>query len=419
MSARPPYPRDLVGYGPRPPDPRWPDGARVAVSLVLNYEEGGERSVLHGDGESESVLTDLGGGDPVPGARDLNVESLFEYGSRVGFWEIMALLRRSQVAATVYAVGMALERNPEAAAEIARSGFEAACHGQRWVNYQHVPEEIEREHIARNVEVVTRLIGRRPVGWYTGRPSPNTRRLVVAAGGFHYDSDAYNDDLPYWVDVGGIAHLVIPHSFDTNDSRLQRGGDFSTGQQFFEYCRDAFDWLYRMGQAGRPRMMTISLHGRIIGRPGRIGALERLLPARALAVLKQAIELERDTQRLDAALAARLPPGPLTPAGYARAYAASAPRAARLAQLEAILDIGAALDRIVHHASLALVVRLARGPAHAAGLGALQDFLERGFAAFRATGGATEFLAVIRLRESQLLERLYAGEPEPFRGIEP
>ncbi len=277
MNTRSPYPRDLAGYGPRPPDPRWPGGARVAVSLVLNYEEGGERCILHGDGESESVLTDLGGTEPLTGARNLNVESLFEYGSRVGFWEILSLLGRSEATATVYAVGMALERNPEVAAEIARSGFEVACHGQRWVDYQHVPEAIEREHIARNVEVVTRLVGRRPVGWYTGRPSPNTRRLVVEAGGFEYDSDAYNDDLPYWVDVGGRAHLVIPHSFDTNDSRLQRGGDFSTGQQFFEYCRDAFDWLYRAGQAGRPRMMTISLHGRIIGRPGRIGALERLL----------------------------------------------------------------------------------------------------------------------------------------------
>ena len=271
------YPRNLIGYGSRPPDPRWPNEARIAVSLVLNYEEGGEACVLHGDAHSESVLTDLGAVDALPGARHLNVESNFEYGSRVGFWEIMRLLKNMGAPATVYAVGMALERNPEVAAEIARSGFEVACHGQRWIDYQFVPEEVERAHMLRNVDTIARLIGRRPVGWYTGRPSVNTRRLVVEIGGFLYDSDAYNDDLPYWTEVSGQRHLIVPYSFDNNDSRLQRGGDFSTGDHFFTYCRDAFDWLYRMGAEGRPRMMSIGLHGRFIGRPGRIGALARLL----------------------------------------------------------------------------------------------------------------------------------------------
>lgn len=270
------YPRDLQGYGPRPPDPRWPNGARIAVSIVLNYEEGGESCILHGDTHSESVLTDVGG-DPLPNARNLNVESIFEYGSRVGFWEIMRVIAERRIDATVYAVGMALERNPTAAAAIAASGLEVACHGQRWIDYQYVPEPAERADISRNIEVITRLIGRRPLGWYTGRPGPNTRRLIVEAGGFLYDSDAYNDDIPYWTNVDGRSHLVIPHSFDTNDSRLQRGGDFATGEDFFVYCRDAFDWLYRSGCEGRPRMMTIALHGRIIGRPGRIGALARLL----------------------------------------------------------------------------------------------------------------------------------------------
>jgi allantoinase len=270
------YPRDLIGYGGHPPDPRWPGNARVAVSIVLNYEEGGEYCILHGDAHSEYVLTDVGG-DPLPNARNLNVESNFEYGSRVGFWEIMRVLRSRRIDATVYAVGMALERNPQAVAEIVASGFEVACHGQRWIDYQSVPEAVERADMLKNVEVVTRLIGRQPLGWYTGRPSPNTRRLVVESGGFLYDSDAYNDDLPYWTAVGETSHLVIPHSFDNNDSRLQRGGDFSTGDEFFRYCRDAFDWLYRRGTEGSPRMMTISLHARIIGRPGRIGALERLL----------------------------------------------------------------------------------------------------------------------------------------------
>ncbi len=276
MGPSDPYPRDLIGYGARPPHAGWPRGARVAVSIVLNYEEGGEYCVLHGDGHSESVLTDVGA-DPLENARNLNVESNFEYGSRVGFWEIMRILRERRVAATVYAVGMALERNPDAVAEIAESGFEVACHGQRWIDYQSVAEDAERADMLRNVEVITRLIGQRPLGWYTGRPGPNTRRLVVEAGGFLYDSDAYNDDLPYWVRVGGRPHLVVPHTFDCNDSRLQRGGDFAAGEDFFTYCRDAFDWLYRLGNEGRPRMMTVSLHARIIGRPGRIGALVRLL----------------------------------------------------------------------------------------------------------------------------------------------
>jgi allantoinase len=277
MTPQEPYPRDLIGYGSDPPHPHWPDEALIAVSLVLNYEEGGEACVLHGDAHSESVLTDLGAVDALPGARNLNVESLFEYGSRVGFREIMRLLQSVRAPATVFAVGMALERNPAAAAEIAQSGFEVACHGERWIDYQFVPEDVERAHIVRNVETITRLIGRRPVGWYTGRPGPNTRRLVVETGGFLYDSDAYNDDLPYWTQVSGRRHLVVPYSFDANDSRLQRGGDFSTGDEFLSYCRDAFDWLYRMGAEGRPRMMSIGLHGRIIGRPGRIGALARLL----------------------------------------------------------------------------------------------------------------------------------------------
>jgi allantoinase len=270
------YPRDLVGYAGQAPNPGWPNAAQIAVSIVLNYEEGGENCILHGDAHSESVLTDVGG-EPLPNARNLNVESTFEYGSRVGFWEIMRLVKNYGVDATIYAVGMALERNPQAAAEMVRSGFEVACHGQRWIDYQFVSEEAERADILRNIEIITQMIGRRPLGWYSGRPGPNTRRLVVETGGFLYDSDAYNDDLPYWTQISGRPHLVIPHTFDANDSRLQRGGDFSTGEDFFNYCRDAFDWLYRKGVQGQPRMMTISLHGRIIGRPGRIGALARTL----------------------------------------------------------------------------------------------------------------------------------------------
>jgi allantoinase len=270
------YPRDLVGYGANPPVVRWPGEAAIVVSLVLNYEEGGENCVLHGDAASEAVLTDVGA-EALEGRRNLNVESIFEYGSRVGFWEVLRQIRSRHLPATVFAVGMALERNPEAAAALASSDWEVACHGQRWIDYQYVAENIERDHMTRNIEVITRLIGRAPVGWYTGRPSSNTRRLVVESGGFLYDSDAYSDDLPYWTRVEGKPHLVVPYAFDTNDSRLQRGADFACGEEYFGYCRDAFDWLYAQGRAGRPRMLSLGLHGRIIGRPGRIGALARLL----------------------------------------------------------------------------------------------------------------------------------------------
>ncbi len=277
MAPNDSYPRDLIGYGAHPPDPRWPGGARIAVSVVLNHEEGGEYSVLHGDAHSETVLTDMDHPAPLFGVRNLNIESVFEYGSRVGFWEIMRLLQGRAVDATIYAVGMALERNPEAAAAIAASGFEVACHGQRWIDYQFMSEEAERADMRRNIEIVTRLTGRRPRGWYTGRPSPNTRRLVVEEGGFLYDSDAYNDDLPYWTRVAGRDHLVVPYSLDTNDSRMTRAQGFDLGEHFFAYVRDAFDWLYQRGAEGQPRMMSIGLHSRLIGRPGRIGALARLL----------------------------------------------------------------------------------------------------------------------------------------------
>jgi allantoinase len=271
------YPRDLIGYAGNPPHPHWPNDAKIAVSFVLNHEEGGEYSVLHGDDHAEYVLTDVGVTTPLMGGRSLNAESSFEYGSRVGFWEIMRLLRGRGVDATLYAVGMALERNPAACAEIVASGFEVACHGQRWIDYHSVPEVVERADMLRNIAAITHLIGTPPSGWYTGRQSPNTRRLVVETGAFLYDSDAYNDDLPYWTEVSGKPHLVLPYSLDNNDSRLQRGGDFATGDDFFTYCRDAFDWLYRQGSEGRPRMMSIGLHNRLIGRPGRIGALERLI----------------------------------------------------------------------------------------------------------------------------------------------
>jgi allantoinase len=270
------YPRDLIGYGPNPVHPHWPNEARIAISLVLNYEEGGEYSVLHGDAHSETVLTDLDRPPPLPGVRHLNVESVFEYGSRVGFWEILRLFKQRNLPVTIYAVGMALERNPVVAEAIRQAGYEVACHGYRWIDYQYMAEEDEREDIRRCVATITRMIGKRPVGWYTGRPSPNTLRLVVEEGGFLYSCDAYNDDIPYWTRVSGRSHLIVPYTLDTNDSRMTRAQGFDLGEHFFTYLRDSFDWLYRRGET-LPRMMTVGLHNRLIGRPGRIAAIERFL----------------------------------------------------------------------------------------------------------------------------------------------
>lgn len=271
------YPnRDLIGYGQAPPHPGWPEGARVAVNFVLNYEEGAEYCVLNGDAHSETNLSDLSGLVPLEGARHLNIESAYEYGSRVGVWRIFDVFRQRRLPLTVYAVGAALDMNPAVAGVIRSQGYDVVSHGWRWIDYQFVEEQVEREHIRLCVETIERLTGARPLGWYTGRPGPNTRRLVVEEGGFLYDSDAYNDDLPYWVSVDGHPHLVICHSLDTNDSRFSRAQGFNLADDWFAYMRDAFDWLYMEGEH-TPRMMTVALHARLIGKPARMWALTRFL----------------------------------------------------------------------------------------------------------------------------------------------
>ncbi len=269
-------PRDLVGYGRRPPRANWPGRARLALNLVVNYEEGAESCVLNGDAHSETLLSDLSGLDPLEGTRGLNIESCYEYGSRVGVWRILRLMAERALPFTTYAVGQALEQNPEAAAAIAEADCDVVAHGWRWIDYQFVPEAEERDHIRRSVETIARLTGERPVGWYTGRPSLNTRRLVVEEGGFLYDCDAYNEDLPYWTLVDGTPHLVLCHTLDCNDSRFTRAQGFDLGDDFFTYMRDSFDWLHAES-AEIPRFMTVAVHCRLIGRPGRIGALARFL----------------------------------------------------------------------------------------------------------------------------------------------
>jgi putative urate catabolism protein len=269
------YPRDVVGYGRSPPHPHWPGGARVAVQFVLNYEEGGERSVLHGDPHAETFLSDIIGAQPVQG-RHISMESLYDYGSRAGFWRLHRLFTRRDLPLTVFAVGMALERNPEAAAAMVEAGWEVASHGWRWIDYQDVPLEVERAHMQRAVEAITRVTGSPPVGWYTGRTGPNTRRLVIENGSFLYDADAYNDDLPHWDVQPEGKVLVVPYTLDTNDMRFATAQGFNSGDQFFAYLRDAFDVLYEEG-ATSPKMMSVGLHCRLVGRPARIAALARFL----------------------------------------------------------------------------------------------------------------------------------------------
>jgi allantoinase len=265
--------RNLVGYGASPPDPRWPGGARLALSFVLNYEEGGERSVLEGDPESESYLHEVVGAAPTVGARSLTTESQFEFGSRVGFWRVHRIFGRHGLPLTVYAVGRALEQNPAAARAMADAGWEVASHGWRWIDYQEMPEAEEREHMRLAIEAIERACGARPVGWYTGRVSENTRRLVVEDGGFLYDSDDYSDELPFWVDVAGRNHLVIPYTLDVNDMKFAIPGGFGTGDDFLTYLTDSFEQLYEEGG----RMMNVGLHCRLVGRPGRARALDRFL----------------------------------------------------------------------------------------------------------------------------------------------
>lgn len=270
------YPRDMVGYGQTPPDPRWPGGARVALQFVINYEEGGENNVLHGDAASEAFLSEIVGAQPIPGARHINMESIYEYGSRAGFWRLHRLFTERGIPVTVYGVAMALERNPAAVAAMNAAGWEIATHGYRWIDYQHLPEEIERAHMTKAIEIHTRVCGSRPLGWYLGRCSPNTRRLVAEEGGFLYDADSYADELPYWDASHGRPQLIVPYTLDANDMRFATSQGFNSGDQFFAYLKDSFDMLYAEGETA-PKMMSVGLHCRLVGRPGRAAALARFL----------------------------------------------------------------------------------------------------------------------------------------------
>ena len=270
------YPRDMVGYGANPPQAKWPQGARLAVQFVINYEEGAENNILHGDKASEAFLSEIVGAQPWLGQRHMSMESIYEYGSRVGVWRLFDLFSRMDIPVTVFAVAMALARNPAIVEAAMAAGHEICSHGYRWIDYRDISEDMEREHLLKAIEIITRLTGKRPLGWYTGRTSVNTRRLVVEEGGFLYDADDYNDDLPFWTEVDGKQHLVVPYTLDTNDMRFATPQGFNSGDQFFAYLRDSFDVLYEESSI-TPRMMSVGLHCRLAGRPGRIRSLENFI----------------------------------------------------------------------------------------------------------------------------------------------
>ena len=272
--------RDLIGYGATPPNPRWPlasgKEARLALQFVVNYEEGGENCILDGDKTSEWLLSDIIGATPYEGVRHMNMESMYEYGSRAGFWRLHRLFVAKNIPCTAFAVALALQKNPDVAKAMLDAGWEIATHGYRWIDYQHVDIDTERAHIQKAIEIQKNLTGQRPLGIYQGKPSPNTRELIVEEGGFLYDADSYADDLPYWVPVGDKQHLVVPYTLDVNDMRFVAPQGFNSGEQFFAYLKDGFDFLYREGLTA-PKMMSVGLHCRVVARPARIAALERFL----------------------------------------------------------------------------------------------------------------------------------------------
>lgn len=271
------YPRDLVGFGANPPHVTWPGNAQIAVQFVVNYEEGGESCILDGDASSESLLSEIVGAQPWAGQRNLNMESIYEYGARAGFWRLYRAFTRRNMPVTVFGVTLAMARNPEAVAAMKEAEWEIASHGLRWLEYKDFSEEEERQHILEAVRLHTEITGERPLGIYQGKPSDNTLRLVMEEGGFVYSADSYADDLPYWVEGPNGPHLIVPYTLDANDMRFATPQGFNSGEQFYQYLKDTFDVLYREGSEGTPKMMSVGLHCRLVGRPGRIAALERFL----------------------------------------------------------------------------------------------------------------------------------------------
>ncbi len=269
------YPRNMIGYGSKDFKVVWPNNARLALQIVLNYEEGGENSILHGDKYSETFLSEIIGAQPIKG-RHMNMESMYEYGSRRGFWRLNKLFKEKKIPVTIFGIAMALERNPEVCEAIKNGNYEVACHGWRWIDYQNVKKNVEKKDMKLAIKTIKRIFGTRPLGWYTGRCSPNTRDLVFDEGGFLYDSDSYSDDLPYWEYKKNKKQLIIPYTLDNNDMRFATNQGFNSGDQFYTYLKDSFDTLYEEGKT-HPKMMSVGLHCRLIGKPGRFQSLKKFL----------------------------------------------------------------------------------------------------------------------------------------------
>jgi OHCU decarboxylase len=346
------YQRDMRGYGQNPPDPKWPGGAHVAVQFVVNYEEGGENCVLHGDAASEAFLTEIVGAAPWLGKRHWNMESIYEYGARAGFWRLHHIFTEADVSVTVYGVATALARSPDQVAAMQEAGWEIASHGLKWIDYRDYAVEDERRDMDEAIKLHREVTGERPTGWYTGRTSVNTVRLAAQEGGFDYVSDTYDDELPYWLDHDGHGNpippqLIIPYTLDANDMRFATPQGFNSGDQFFAYLKDSFDTLYAEGQAGRPRMMSIGLHCRLVGRPGRAAALKRFIDyvkGHEKAWLARRIDIARHWQENHPYKAAAVRPSRLTKDDFVKAFGGVFEHSPWIAERAYELELGPAHD---------------------------------------------------------------------------
>jgi len=361
MAAR--YERDMLGHGRNAPDPRWPGGAYVAVQFVVNYEEGGENCVLHGDGQSEAFLSEIVGAANWPDQRHWNMESIYEYGARAGFWRLHRLFTEAAIPVTVYGVATALARSPEQVAAMQEAGWEIASHGLKWVEYRDVPETVERAHLDEAIRLHAEVTGERPLGYYLGRSSMNTVRLAAEEGGFAYLSDSYADDLPYWIEAAGRAQLVIPYTLDANDMRFATAQGFNSGDQFFAYLRDSFDALYAEGAAGAPKMLSIGLHCRLVGRPGRILALKRFIDhvrAHDRAWIARRIDIARHWMK-EHPFRARTPlPSRMDRDGFVATFGGVFEHSAWIAERAFALELGPAHDSAAGlHNALARIFRSA------------------------------------------------------------
>jgi len=407
------YSRDMAGYGPTPPDPKWPNGAKIALQFVINYEEGGENCVLHGDAASEAFLSEIVGAAPWPGQRHWNMESIYEYGARSGFWRLHRLFTATGIPATVYGVASALARSPEQVAAMKDAGWEIASHGLKWIEYKDATPEAERADMEAAIRLHTEVVGTRPLGWYTGRCSDNTVRLAGEEGGFEYISDIYSDDLPYWVRIGDRDQLLIPYTLDTNDMRFATPQGFNSGDQFFAYLKDAFDALYAEGEAGAAKMLNVGLHCRLIGRPGRVMALKRFMD---YAASHDGVWFAR---RIDIARhwAATHPPvrferpSEMTKERFVEAYGGVFEHSPWIAEGAHALELGPAHDRVAGlHNALARVFRSASQDARLGVLRAHPDLAGKLAEAKRLTADSTAEQASVGLDALTDAERATFGE---------